>query len=178
MVPHSSIHVFWQGSTIVGLHVLARGIEAVGLPQVIVLGYGMKKPLSDVDLLSSMTTTAPGLLNRYIMGRILELDFNPLFNVAPHVKREVYSMLCKIGKQNGQKKKAIILFFTFFLSINLMCNDLYVCRKQRLMFQRVVNITLNKQVAMVICFWKINFVVFCVLSSNNLQFLCHNVVLG
>ena len=66
VLPHRSPHVFYRGSTIVDLHVLARGSEAVGLLYMILLGYGMKTPLSDVGLLSAMTTMVPGLLNRYI----------------------------------------------------------------------------------------------------------------
>ena len=31
----------------------------------------------------------------------MEVNFIPLFNVAPHVKGDVYAMLCEIGDQNG-----------------------------------------------------------------------------
>ena len=51
ILPHHTSTVFCTGSPLVGLHQLARGLEELRIRFVMLVGYGMKTPYSDMQLL-------------------------------------------------------------------------------------------------------------------------------
>ena len=85
MLPHTSPIVFCKGSTILGLHQLARGLITAAIDHVILVGYGMKSPIEDFADLFSIATTVPRLSNRYDLGRYVPGD--ALYSVIHHCCR-------------------------------------------------------------------------------------------
>ena len=108
ILPHHTSTVFCTGSPLVGLHQLARGLEELRIRFVTLVGYGIKTPYSDMQLLCHISESLEGGLNRYDVGRNMSLPFIPLFNFDSRMSGETFPMLTKLGEGNGSVQSALM----------------------------------------------------------------------
>ena len=101
ILPHHTPAVFTTGSPLVGLHQLARRFIELRIRFVVLVGYGMKTPYTDMNMLCRLSTPLEGGYNRYDVGRNVSLPYIPLFNFYPRMSGEVYPMLTELGDGNG-----------------------------------------------------------------------------
>ena len=90
---HESEHAFTSSRIPVGLHVLVRTLMGGGIKLVILVVYGMKIPLAEVQALSSIHRPSIPAPSKFDIGVNVDLPFIPLFKISPGYKGTIYPML-------------------------------------------------------------------------------------
>ena len=82
---------------------VARGLMHSKVEHVIVLGYGMKSPVTDLISIAAFTTPSIFHISRYDLGRYVNIPYIPLFGTEEdyNIKAEMFPMLGTLGEGHG-----------------------------------------------------------------------------
>ena len=99
IMPHTADTILCTGHNItISLHTLTRYLLQCGITSV---GYGMKSPYRDLIELRGLTPPTPSVICRYDFGRVVSVDYIPLFGLEENVRGTVYPMLNDFGEGAG-----------------------------------------------------------------------------